>query len=444
MSDYVGQQLGGYTLTKKLGDGGFADVYLGEHIYLDNKKAAIKVLKGTFADQDIKKFHEEAQIIHRLQHPHIVRVIDFNVTSLNGQQGPFLVMEHAPHGSLREQHQRGTKLPLATIISYVKPIATALQYAHDQKVIHRDIKPANLLLGENKELLLSDFGNAVMAHSTQSMPAQDNTGTWAYMAPEQFIGKPRLASDQYALGIVIYQWLSGELPFAGPNFELFAYQHAKIAPPPLDKKVLPAVEAVVLQALAKDPHQRFNSVKAFAIALEQASELALSVPLILSARPGYPATIPAREATPQATKAPPYVAVVKKYQVGIPFDSYLKNSLILQQILPYWYSELQTKQNTKSPSQSLFFEVNAVYQLLQELLTPHTGKLSRNLILYLVDDYLIQNEIQAVIQEGKVTDQIFNPERYIASYLTGLQAYVGPWVYQQLYHNPNYTPDEVK
>src|SRR5438445_12965491 len=112
MDDLVGQQLGAYRLTKKLGSGGFADVYLGEHIYLDDKKAAIKVLKGTFTEQDIEKFLEEARIIHRLQHPHIVQITDFNITQLNGKNIPFLVMDYAPYGSLRGPRSRGTKLPL--------------------------------------------------------------------------------------------------------------------------------------------------------------------------------------------------------------------------------------------------------------------------------------------------------------------------------------------
>src|SRR6267142_406450 len=131
MSDYVGQQLGSYTLTTRLGDGGFAEMYLGEHLYLDNNKAAIKILKGAFAEQDIKNFQEEAKLIHRLQHPHIVAIKDFNVATINGQKIPFLVMEYAPSGSLRTQHRRGTILPLPTILAYVKPIAAALQYAHD-------------------------------------------------------------------------------------------------------------------------------------------------------------------------------------------------------------------------------------------------------------------------------------------------------------------------
>src|SRR5207244_7259461 len=142
-------------------------------------------------------------------------------------------------------------------------------------VIHRDIKPGNILLGENKELLLSDFGNAVIAHSTESMPTQDKTGTYQYMAPEQFLGKPRPASDQYALGVVVYEWLCGELPFNGPSLLEVAVQHVQAPPPLLRAKVpsiSPVIEAAVMKALAKDPKDRFESVQAFADALEQASQ----------------------------------------------------------------------------------------------------------------------------------------------------------------------------
>lgn len=147
MSDLLGQVLGSYRLVKKIGDGGFGDVYLGEHIFIKDKKAALKVLNGKFAEQDIEKFRKEAELVHHLEHPHIVRVIDFNVANLDGQKFPFLVMDYAPFGSLRGKHQQDTTLSLETILSYVKPIANALQYAHDQNVIHRDIKSANLLLG---------------------------------------------------------------------------------------------------------------------------------------------------------------------------------------------------------------------------------------------------------------------------------------------------------
>src|SRR5205814_235336 len=145
-------------------------------------------------------------------------------------------------------------------VPYVKHVAEALQYAHDKKRIHRDIKPENMLIGRKNEVLLSDFGIAAVAHSERSMSTQEMAGTIPYMAPEQIRGKPRPASDQYALGIVIYEWLCGSRPFQGSQWEIFD-QHMSTFPLPFYKKgvsVSPAVEAVVMKALAKDPLQRFE------------------------------------------------------------------------------------------------------------------------------------------------------------------------------------------
>ena len=185
---------------------------------------------------------------------------------------PFLVMGYAPNGTLRQRHPKGVKVPPNMIVNYVKQVADALQHAHNEKVIYRDIKPENMLLGRYNEILLSDFGIAVVAHSTSSRRAEDVTGTVTYMAPEQLQGKPRRASDQYALGIAVYEWITGTRPFNGSYTEI-ATQHALTPPPPLGEKapeISSSVELVVLTALAKDPRRRFASVQSFAIALEQA------------------------------------------------------------------------------------------------------------------------------------------------------------------------------
>jgi len=273
MADRIGQQLGNYRLTRLLGEGGFAQVYLGEHIHLGTE-AAIKVLTARLTTEEIEQFRSEARTIARLRHPHIVRVLDFGVD----HGVPFLVMDYAPNGTLRQRYPKGTRLTLTTILPHIKQVAAALQYAHDQKLVHRDVKPENMLLEPDNTILLSDFGIAVVAHSSHSMNTQDIIGTVAYMAPEQLQGKPRLASDQYALAVVVYEWLSGSWPFNGAYVEI-AMQHALTPPPPLREKVpaiSPEVEQVVMKALAKDPHQRFTSVQDFATALEKASRPARS------------------------------------------------------------------------------------------------------------------------------------------------------------------------
>jgi len=275
VADRLGQQFGNYRLVALLGQGGYAEVYLGQHVRL-TLQAAVKVLHGYLTDQEAEHFYQEAETIAKLTHPCIVRILDFDV-----QDGvPFLVMDYAPNGSLRQRFPRSSLVPLPQIISSVKQVADALQYAHEQKFIHRDVKPENMLLGRREEVLLSDFGLAALAHSTSSLSAsgQGTVGTIAYMAPEQIEGHPRAASDQYSLGVVVYEWLCGERPFEGSVTEVMV-KHLSMPPPSLRERVpmLPAeVEQVVLRALAKDPKARFASVADFAEALERASQVALS------------------------------------------------------------------------------------------------------------------------------------------------------------------------
>jgi serine/threonine protein kinase len=269
MDSLIGQQWGNYHLIQHLGSGGFAQVYLGQHIRL-GMKAAIKILQTHLTGNEVSAFQREAKIIANLKHAHIIRVFDFDLH--NGT--PYLVLDYASQGSLRQKHPFGTKLPLSLINTYVTQIASALEYAHNCKLIHRDVKPENLLLGDQGQILLTDFGIATIAHATGSLSGQGSVGTLAYMAPEQIQGRPRAASDQYALAIVIYQWVCGTLPFQGATTEIIA-QHLA-APPPPPSKYAPdcplEVEQVILKALAKDPKARFENIRAFASAFEHACE----------------------------------------------------------------------------------------------------------------------------------------------------------------------------
>src|ERR1700737_1383560 len=157
-------------------------------------------------------------------------------------------MDYASNGTLRQRHPKGVALPLPLIVAYVKQVANALQFAHDEKLIHRDIKPENMLLGRRNEILLSDFGIAIGPKSSPYQGQQDMAGTIAYMAPEQIQAHPRPASDQYSLGIVVYEWLSGERPFHG-SFTEIAAKHATTPPPSLRAKMItvpPDVEHVVM------------------------------------------------------------------------------------------------------------------------------------------------------------------------------------------------------
>jgi serine/threonine protein kinase len=250
-----------------IGAGAFAEVYLGRHIHLDTP-AAVKVLTATLTEDEIGRFRDEARTVRNLKHPHILPVLDF------GMEGhiPYIVMEYAPNGTLRQRHFRNARIPLPAIVSYVKQVAAALQYVHGQKLIHRDIKPENLLIGANNEILLSDFGIAADVHSSMTRRARDIAGTVYYMAPEQIAGQPQPASDQYALGVVVYEWLAGTPPFTGRYEEVIA-RHLSAMPPTLQRAgiTLPLeVEQVIMTTLAKDYRQRFGSVDAFARALEEA------------------------------------------------------------------------------------------------------------------------------------------------------------------------------
>src|SRR5436309_5421499 len=255
MVNRVGQQLGYYRLLRKIGEGSFAEVYLGEHQYLE-RLAAIKVLHVQMEPKTQEQFRIEARTIAHLHHSHIVQVLEFGLDD----QTPYLVMEYTPGGTLRSRHPKGIYLPLKQVVTYVKQIASALDYAHQQRVIHRDVKPDNLLLNANDEVVLSDFGLAVVHHTldflSMSIPA---AGTPLYMAPEQIQQQPCAASDQYALGIMVYEWLAGEAPFRGTLFEVFSH-HLHQSPPSLRERLpdLPvAAEEAVFKALAKDSEQRF-------------------------------------------------------------------------------------------------------------------------------------------------------------------------------------------
>lgn len=313
MDAYIGQQFGNYQLIRLIGRGGFADVYLGEHVYL-RREAAIKVLQLRLAGNTLENFLDEARTIARLEHAHIVRVLDFGVKDTI----PFLVMSHAPNGTLRQHHPKGSVLPSSTVIKYIKQVGGALQYAHDQRLIHRDIKPENLLLSRTNQVLLSDFGIARMTQSTRSQGIEEVAGTISYMAPEQIQGKPRPASDQYSLGIIVYEWLTGDRPFQGSFVELCT-QHIFASPPPMREKVpaiSPAVEEVVMTALAKEPQKRFGSVRAFANALEQAT-LAPSFPFTPSNLPTVgPVNMPTITPADMSTATPSNVSTATQAEMS--------------------------------------------------------------------------------------------------------------------------------
>ncbi len=270
MADRVGQQFGVYQLTSMLAESPFTEVYRGEQRY-SHIEVAVKLLRRPLASaEEIDAFRGEARALAALVHPHIARLLSFDVQEQTG----YLVMDYAPGGTLRQRHPGGAIVPLETILPYAKQIADALQYAHEQSVVHQALKPESLLIGHQDEIVLAGFYLASAHQSTDQQKPEPIIAVTAYLAPEQIQGKPGPASDQYALAAIVYEWLSGSPPFQGPGTEL-AQQILTAAPPPLHTGVpalASAIERVVMRALAKDPAKRFASVQAFAAALEEAAQ----------------------------------------------------------------------------------------------------------------------------------------------------------------------------
>lgn len=265
MVDRVGERFGDYRLKRLISDrGAFADVYEAEHV-VDQTKAAVKVWKVQIEDRIfLNDIHAAV-----LDHPHIVKILDFGIKG----DIPYLVMVYAPHGSLKAQP---LPLPLHSIVAYAQQIAHALDYAHRRGIVHRDIKPDNILLSPQHEIWVGDFGIATPSFTRQDTllrePEKRLSGTPDYMAPEQWSGNASPASDQYALGILVYECLCGKRPFNGDAVAL-GYQHTSVPPPSLREKlssISPTMEQVVMKALEKEPEKRFASVVGFAQALDQA------------------------------------------------------------------------------------------------------------------------------------------------------------------------------
>jgi serine/threonine protein kinase len=267
MMNLVGQEVGNYKLLRLLGQGYSDRVYLGEH--KDRRsRVAVKILEhetNPLFRRNKWKMREgnEMYMLSHVAHPHIVRMREY------GRQDhvQFLVMDLATQGTLLDLLAQN--IPISRVTTCVSQIASALQYLHTMHIIHRDIKPTNILVELNGNVLLADFESATDHRNCQSPMA-----TPAYAAPEQTQGRPCPASDQYALAVIVYQWLCGELPFRGTLAEM-AVQHRNAPPPPLRDKAptLPrAIEQVVLTALAKEPASRFIDIQTFAVFLQQACQ----------------------------------------------------------------------------------------------------------------------------------------------------------------------------
>jgi serine/threonine protein kinase len=259
----IGRRLGNYRVIQRLGQGGFGTVYLGKHVDLEGESAyvAIKVLN---VNVDKALLHREASKLACLSHNHIVR---FRYYDEDGSV-PYLVMDYARNGTLQQVLQ---SLDLRTFLQYVRQVAEALDYIHENDVMHLDIKPSNILIGSQRQALVSDFGIALAVIDTKRP-----CGTLVYAAPEQLIGKPCMQSDQYALAIVVYEYISGCLPFEGSEMQIIR-GHIQNPPPLLcfykgrkAPEALSKINAVLRKALEKKPNARYPNVTVFARALQEA------------------------------------------------------------------------------------------------------------------------------------------------------------------------------
>jgi len=274
--DYSGRYLGNYRIGRRLASGSFGAVYLAEHTVLP-RVAAIKFLHTNLgaSPQARQEFLQEARLLEALKHPHILPLYDAGID----QEGfpPYLIAAYAPGGSLRNRiHQQGRHFTLEEVLTILEQVGQALQHAHEQPrpVIHRDLKPENILFDEAGNALLADFGIAVVLEADQSQVAEA-AGTAPYMAPEQFEGQVSSKSDQYALGCLAYELVTGHKPIKaeGGHWLSWAIQHHYQEPLPLSQ-VCPDVpvhiELAILKALAKEREERHADIAHFLYALRTA------------------------------------------------------------------------------------------------------------------------------------------------------------------------------
>lgn len=256
-----------YRLEKKIGAGGFAQVFLATDIML-GRQVAVKILEQSLVqDQEMqRRFHNEARAAASLDHSHILPIYDFGIDS----GIPYLVMPYMSGGTL-EARIKKERLTLDEVGSYLEQIGSALDYAHDLNIVHRDVKPSNLLFRPNGQLVLMDFGLAKVLKNISAGDANATLlGTIGYLAPEQIHGIVSAATDMYMLGIVLYQMLTGTIPFQGNTAQVLI-AHVHTPPTPLQHHpsmhhyhpaLVEALNTVIMKVLAKQPSERYQSGQA--------------------------------------------------------------------------------------------------------------------------------------------------------------------------------------
>ena len=265
-----GSHLGRYRILQELGRGVMAVVFRAHDPSLD-REVAIKVLPSYHTEDPTfqERFTREAQAVARLSHPNILQVYDFG----EDKGFTYIVTEYVPGGTLEDKFH-GEPLSEEETLKFMRPLGEALDYAHSQGILHRDLKPANVLLDAQSRPILGDFGLArLLETSSRSTQAQQVLGTPVYMSPEQALGGDvDHRSDLYAFGVMFYEMLVGRTPFRGDSLTAMLMAHVH-EPVPLPTSLNPdfdrGLEAVLLQALAKDPGARYQSAAEMVEALER-------------------------------------------------------------------------------------------------------------------------------------------------------------------------------
>ena len=286
MTDWIGRTLSKVTIQRLIGRGGMAEVYQGIHNTL-NRPVAVKILHGHLLDDDalMERFRSEAQAVANLRHTNIIQVFDFDIV----EDQPYIVMEMLEGPSLADYlgtlRRAGKAMPFEMTGRIITAIAGALDYAHGRGIVHRDVKPSNIMLRSESgpldlgqplppdiQPVLTDFGIARLANATIRTASGAIVGTPAYMSPEQISGTAVDArSDIYSLGIVLYEMISGRLPFSGEEETVASalIKHITEQPQPLPEAP-EAVRPVVFRALAKDRNDRYQKASELALDLRQA------------------------------------------------------------------------------------------------------------------------------------------------------------------------------
>lgn len=251
-----------YEIIKSIGEGGMANVYLAKDTILD-RQVAVKVLRGDLSSDEkfIRRFQREALSVSNLSHPNIVEVYD--VGEEDGQY--YIVMEYIEGKTLKQLLYKRGALTLPEVIDIMTQLTDGLAHAHEAYIIHRDIKPQNIMIEDNGTIKITDFGIAMAVNATQFTQTNSVMGTVHYLPPEQANGKSAtVKSDIYSLGILMYELLTGSVPFKGDNAVEIALKHMKEKLPSIRKQnpLIPqSVENIVIKACAKNPRNRYDTVK---------------------------------------------------------------------------------------------------------------------------------------------------------------------------------------